>query len=133
MLITNNNITVKKMKIKYEHAWQSNIKHFSHFISFHPLGWNRYQQPVSNTSKFTNRAPVKKFIFLNILKTVCIICSPQRKLVIFLYQPLRMVKHIQTIRRKQPANCLSMSHHFVGLELKVLGWNVSHIAPRNDH
>ena len=31
-----------------------------------------------------------------------------------------MVKHIQTIRRQQPTNCLSMFGHFVGLSLKGL-------------
>ena len=34
-----------------------------------------------------------------------------------------MVKHIQTIRRQQPTNCLNVSDHFVGLVLKgfILG------------
>ena len=31
-----------------------------------------------------------------------------------------MVKHIQTIRRQQPTNCLGVFDHFVGLELKEL-------------
>ena len=31
-----------------------------------------------------------------------------------------MVKHIQTIRWQQPANCLSVFEHFVGLALKRL-------------
>ena len=31
-----------------------------------------------------------------------------------------MVKHTQTIRRQQPANCLSVYDHFVGLKLKEL-------------
>ena len=31
-----------------------------------------------------------------------------------------MVKHIQTIRRQQPTNCLSVFDHFVGLALKGL-------------
>ena len=32
----------------------------------------------------------------------------------------RMVKHIQTIRRQFPTNCLSVFDHFVGLALKGL-------------
>ena len=31
-----------------------------------------------------------------------------------------MVKHIRIIRRQQPANCLSVFDHFVGLALKGL-------------
>ena len=31
-----------------------------------------------------------------------------------------MVKHTSTIRRQKPANCLSVSDHFVGLALKEL-------------
>ena len=31
-----------------------------------------------------------------------------------------MVKHIETIRRQKPTNCLSVSDHFVGLTLKGL-------------
>ena len=31
-----------------------------------------------------------------------------------------MVKHIQTIRRQKPTNCLSVFDHFVGLALKGL-------------
>ena len=31
-----------------------------------------------------------------------------------------MVKHIQTIRRQQPTNCLSVFDHFVKLALKGL-------------
>ena len=31
-----------------------------------------------------------------------------------------MVKHNQTIRQQQPANCLSVFDHFVSLALKVL-------------
>ena len=30
-----------------------------------------------------------------------------------------MVKHTQTIRRQQPANCLSVFNQFVGLRLHV--------------
>ena len=32
-----------------------------------------------------------------------------------------MAKHIHTIRRQQPTNCLSVFDHFVGLALKELG------------
>ena len=39
--------------------------------------------------------------------------------------PLKMVKQTQTIRRQQPTNYLSESHHFVGLALKRLTQNVS--------
>ena len=31
-----------------------------------------------------------------------------------------MVKHIQTIRRQQPVNCLGVLNHFAGLALKEL-------------
>ena len=31
-----------------------------------------------------------------------------------------MIKHTQTIPRQQPANCLSVFDHFVGLTLKGL-------------
>ena len=34
-----------------------------------------------------------------------------------------MVKHTQTIRRKQPTNCLSVFDHFVGLVLKGIRSN----------
>ena len=38
-----------------------------------------------------------------------------------------MVKHTQTIRRPQPANCLTLFDHFVGLtprelRLKLFNW-----------
>ena len=36
----------------------------------------------------------------------------------FKFQPPKMVKHIQTIRRQQPTNCLSVFDFFVGLALK---------------
>ena len=39
---------------------------------------------------------------------------------IFEGQPNKMVKHTRTIRRKHPANCLSVFDHFEGLALKVL-------------
>ena len=32
-------------------------------------------------------------------------------------QPLKMLKHTETIRRQQPTNCLSLFDHFVGLAL----------------
>ena len=35
-------------------------------------------------------------------------------------QPLKTVKHTQTIRRLLPTNCLSVFDHFVGLALKGL-------------
>ena len=38
-------------------------------------------------------------------------------------QPHKMVKYNQTIRRKQPANFLSVFDHFVGLVLKALRWH----------
>ena len=38
----------------------------------------------------------------------------------FKHQTHRMVKHTQTICRKQPTNCLSVFDHFVGFALKVL-------------
>ena len=40
-------------------------------------------------------------------------------------QPHKMVKHTQTIRRQQPANCLSVFVHFVGLALKGLSRRVN--------
>ena len=33
-------------------------------------------------------------------------------------QPHKMVKHIQTIHRQMPTNCLSVFDHFVGMERK---------------
>ena len=36
----------------------------------------------------------------------------------FKRQPHKMVKHTQTIRRRQPMNCLIVFDHFVGLLLK---------------
>ena len=33
---------------------------------------------------------------------------------------LKMIKHAQTIRRQQLANCLSVFDHFMGLALKEL-------------
>ena len=33
-----------------------------------------------------------------------------------------MVKHTQTIRWQQPANCLSVFDHFAGLALEELKW-----------
>ena len=44
----------------------------------------------------------------------------QFKMLPFKCQPYKMVKHIQTIRRKKPTNCLSVFDHFVGLALKGL-------------
>ena len=41
-------------------------------------------------------------------------------LTLFKRQTHKMVKHTQTIRRQQPANCLSVSDHFVGLAFKEL-------------
>ena len=35
-------------------------------------------------------------------------------------QPYKMIKHTQTIHRQQPANCLSVFDHCVGLALKGL-------------
>ena len=35
-------------------------------------------------------------------------------LTLFKRQPHKMVKHTQTIRWQQPANCLSVFDHFVG-------------------
>ena len=35
-----------------------------------------------------------------------------------------MVKHIQTIWRQQPTNCLSVFDHVAGLVLKVLSKNI---------
>ena len=44
----------------------------------------------------------------------------------FKHQTHEIVKHIQTIRREQPTNCLSVLDHFVGLALKGLRiWNDS--------
>ena len=36
----------------------------------------------------------------------------------FKRQPHKTVKHIQTVRRQQPTNCLSVLGHFVRLALK---------------
>ena len=51
----------------------------------------------------------------------------RRKLVVFLFldltfkrQPHKMVKHTQTVRRKQPKNCLNVFDHFVRLALIYL-------------
>ena len=38
----------------------------------------------------------------------------------FKRQPHKMVKHTQTIRWQEPANCLSVFDYFVGLALKDL-------------
>ena len=38
----------------------------------------------------------------------------------FKRQPHKVVKHIQTIRRQKPTNCLSVFDHFVGLAFKGL-------------
>ena len=40
-----------------------------------------------------------------------------------------MVKHIQTIHRQQPANCLSVFDHFLGLALKELSFIISILQP----
>ena len=36
-----------------------------------------------------------------------------------------MAKHIQTIRRQKPTNCLSVFDHFVGLTLKGLAYHLN--------
>ena len=46
-------------------------------------------------------------------------------MIIIKYQPHKMAKNIQTIRRQQSTNCLSVFDHFVGLVLKGLNVTVS--------
>ena len=43
---------------------------------------------------------------------------------VFIFNPLRMVKHTQTIRRLLPTNCLSVFDNFVGLPLKELNFHI---------
>ena len=49
----------------------------------------------------------------------------------FKHQPQKMVKHTQTIRRKQPTNCLSVFHHTEGLTFKRLKVFVEFTFPVN--
>ena len=44
----------------------------------------------------------------------------ERCILTFKCQPPKMIKHIQTIRRLLPTNCLTVFDHFVGLPLKWL-------------
>ena len=60
----------------------------------HLLGWNQYQSHVNKTSKSITGSLMKKQIFLNIIKNVCVICSPQRELVIFLFGVEVTIQHI---------------------------------------
>ena len=52
----------------------------------------------------------------------------------FKYQPNKMIKNTQTIRRLLPKNCLSVFDHFVGLALKELTLRlcVAECAERTD-
>ena len=41
-----------------------------------------------------------------------------KKVNSFKYQPHKMVKHTQTVRRQKQTNCLSVFDHFVELAIK---------------